>query len=96
MGRWLGLAPATLEFWVRFPNERNQGLQAHPVLVEVPGSFTGPIATLLTNKTRTYFQATAASGRGVTLYSMVTYIGAADSGGPNMLGFLSPFPPFFR
>jgi hypothetical protein len=21
---WLGLAPATLEFWVRFPNERNQ------------------------------------------------------------------------
>jgi hypothetical protein len=29
---WLGLAPATLEFWVRFPNERNQGKQAHPVL----------------------------------------------------------------
>ncbi len=29
---WLGLAPATLEFWVRFPNERNQGNQAHPVL----------------------------------------------------------------
>ena len=29
---WLGLAPATLEFWVRFPNERNQGEQAHPVL----------------------------------------------------------------
>jgi hypothetical protein len=29
-----GLAPATLEFWVRFPNERNrsQGKQAHPVL----------------------------------------------------------------
>ena len=24
--------PATLEFWVRFPNERNQGKQAHPVL----------------------------------------------------------------
>jgi len=24
---WLGLAPATLEFWVRFPNERNQGKQ---------------------------------------------------------------------
>ena len=22
--RWLGLAPATLEFWFRFPNERNQ------------------------------------------------------------------------
>jgi hypothetical protein len=22
---WLGLAQATLEFWVRFPNERNQG-----------------------------------------------------------------------
>jgi len=29
---WSGLAPATLEFWVRFPNERNQGKQAHPVL----------------------------------------------------------------
>ena len=29
---WLSLAPATLEFWVRFPNERNQGKQAHPVL----------------------------------------------------------------
>jgi len=29
---WLGLAPATLEFWVRFANERNQGKQAHPVL----------------------------------------------------------------
>jgi hypothetical protein len=33
---WLGLAPATLEFWVRFPNERNQGKQGathtHPVL----------------------------------------------------------------
>jgi len=29
---WLGLAPATLEFWVRFPNEMNQGRQAHPVL----------------------------------------------------------------
>jgi hypothetical protein len=30
---WFGLAPATLEFWVRFPNERrNPGNQAHPVL----------------------------------------------------------------
>jgi len=29
---WVGLAPITLEFWVRFPNERNQGKQAHPVL----------------------------------------------------------------
>ena len=29
---WLGLAPATLEFWVRFPNERNQGKLAYPVL----------------------------------------------------------------
>ena len=28
---WLSLVPATLEFWVRFPNERNQGKQAHPV-----------------------------------------------------------------
>jgi hypothetical protein len=31
-GLVVGLAPATLEFWVRFPNERNQGKQAHPVL----------------------------------------------------------------
>jgi hypothetical protein len=30
-GLVVGLAPATLEFWVRFPNERNQGKQAHPV-----------------------------------------------------------------
>jgi len=28
---WLGLAPDTLELCVRFPNERNQGKQAHPV-----------------------------------------------------------------
>ncbi len=26
-GLMVGLAPATLEFWVRFPNERNQGKQ---------------------------------------------------------------------
>jgi hypothetical protein len=32
LGWWLGLAPATLEFWVCFPNERNQGKQAHSVL----------------------------------------------------------------
>ncbi len=35
IGLVLGLAlqaPATLEFWVRFPNERNQGKQAHPVI----------------------------------------------------------------
>jgi hypothetical protein len=31
-GLVVGLAPATLEFWVRFPNERNQGKQAHPLL----------------------------------------------------------------
>ena len=30
MGWWFGLAPANLEFWVRFPNGRNQGKQAHP------------------------------------------------------------------
>jgi hypothetical protein len=29
--------PATLEFWVRFPNERNQGKQAHPASTK-PGS----------------------------------------------------------
>jgi hypothetical protein len=32
MGWWFGLASSTLEFWVRFPNERNQGKQVHPVL----------------------------------------------------------------
>jgi hypothetical protein len=26
-GLVVGVAPATLEFWVRFPNERNQGKQ---------------------------------------------------------------------
>jgi hypothetical protein len=32
-GLVVGLAPATLEFWVRFPNERNQGKAGrHPVL----------------------------------------------------------------
>jgi hypothetical protein len=40
MGWWLGLAPVTLEFWVRFPNERNQGKQAPPVLkFQVPYGF---------------------------------------------------------
>jgi hypothetical protein len=29
---WLGLAPDTLEFWIRFPSERNQGKQEYPVL----------------------------------------------------------------
>jgi len=24
MGLWFGLAPANLEFWVRFPNEGNR------------------------------------------------------------------------
>jgi len=33
MGWWFGLAPATLEFWVRLQNERNQGKQAHPVIL---------------------------------------------------------------
>jgi hypothetical protein len=43
-GLVVGLAPATLEFWVRFPNERNQGKQAHPVLkYRVPqGSHSAP------------------------------------------------------
>ena len=44
---WLGLAPATLEFWVRFPNERNQGKQAHPVLkYRVPHGFQPPLGGL--------------------------------------------------
>jgi hypothetical protein len=29
-GLVVGLAPAALEFWVRFPNERNQGNRAPP------------------------------------------------------------------
>ena len=43
IGLVVGSAPATLEFWVRFPNERNQGKQAHPVFkYRVPhGSHTG-------------------------------------------------------
>ena len=35
-----GLAPATLEFWVRFPNERKQGVTGAPcvkVPLQVPG-----------------------------------------------------------
>jgi hypothetical protein len=28
----LVVGSCNLEFWVRFPNERNQGKQAHPVL----------------------------------------------------------------
>jgi hypothetical protein len=31
MGWWFGFAPATLELWDRFPNERNQENKAHPV-----------------------------------------------------------------
>jgi hypothetical protein len=31
MGWWFGLAPATLDYWVRFPNERIQAKHAHPV-----------------------------------------------------------------
>ena len=51
---WLGLAPATLEFWVRFPNERNQGKQAHPVLkYRVPhGSQGGGIAVMTSRRRR--------------------------------------------
>jgi len=38
----------TLEFWVRFPNERNQGKQAHPVLkYRVPHGSHGWDQTLL-------------------------------------------------
>jgi hypothetical protein len=40
MGWLLGLGPATLEFWVRFPNVRNQGKQAP--YVKVPGSSRVP------------------------------------------------------
>ena len=39
-GLMVGLAPATLEFWVRFPNERNQA----PPCVKVPGSSLVPQA----------------------------------------------------
>ena len=40
-GLVVGIAPATPEFWVRFPNERNQGKQATPC-VKVPGSSRVP------------------------------------------------------
>jgi hypothetical protein len=40
-GLVVGLAPAILEFWVRFPNERNQGKQG-ATLCESIGFFTGP------------------------------------------------------
>jgi len=41
-GLVVGLAPATLEFWVRFPNERNQGKQG-ATLCYSTGFLTGPI-----------------------------------------------------
>ena len=46
-GLVVGLAPATLEFWVRFPDERNQGKQGAsnkhtPPCVKVPGSSRVP------------------------------------------------------
>ena len=41
MGWWLGLAPATLKFWVRFPNERNQGKQG-AILCKSTGFLMGP------------------------------------------------------
>jgi hypothetical protein len=41
MGWWLSLAPATLEFWVRFPNERNQGKQGANLCCST-GFLTGP------------------------------------------------------
>jgi hypothetical protein len=44
MGWWLGLAPATLEFWVRFPNERNQKKQG-ATLFESTGFLKGPNPT---------------------------------------------------
>ncbi len=46
--RWLvvGLAPATLEFWVRFPNERNQGKRGPPPCVKSTGFLTGPSPAL--------------------------------------------------
>jgi hypothetical protein len=38
----VGLDPATLEFWVRFPNDRNQGKQGAPRLCQSTGFLTGP------------------------------------------------------
>ena len=60
MGWWVGLAPATLEFWVRFPNERNQGKQAHLVLkYRVPhGSHCSPLFFL-----RSFWPQKADTGR---------------------------------
>jgi hypothetical protein len=39
-GLVVGLAPTTLEFWVRFPNERNQGKQG-ATLCQSTGFLTG-------------------------------------------------------
>jgi hypothetical protein len=44
MGLWFGLASATLEFWVRFPNERDHGKQAHRVLKYRGSQFPGIVA----------------------------------------------------
>jgi hypothetical protein len=57
-GLVVGLAPATLEFWVRFPNERNQGKQAHPVLkYRVPqGSQDAPLRIAAQRKIAAYQQ----------------------------------------
>jgi hypothetical protein len=44
-GLVVGLAPATLEFWVRFPNERNQGKQG-ATLCQSTGLLTGPSPAL--------------------------------------------------
>jgi hypothetical protein len=44
MGWWFGLAPDTPEFWVRFPNERNQGKhKGEPCVLQVPGSSRVPV-----------------------------------------------------
>jgi hypothetical protein len=55
-GLVVGLAPATLEFWVRFPNERNQGKQAHPVLKYRVPQGSHPMRAAAQRKTNAYRQ----------------------------------------
>ena len=42
MGWWLGLHQPPWSFWVRFPNERNQGKQGATLCYKVPGSSRVP------------------------------------------------------
>jgi hypothetical protein len=70
MGWWFGLAPSHLEFGVRFPNERNQRKQAHPVLkYRVPHGSHSPLAnsfaigTVVIDNNNTFIRSTITTGQ---------------------------------